>query len=210
MPTNNEIIVFSSAPIHASVPRLQVGAGETRTLIFRVFTYGDKGPTDLSGATGIALTSKPVMGSSAYPTVLADSAHPLADWANGKVAITVGPANVTNAESLLNMSLVKTNAEGHVELIARGLIEVASIPGQEVGALVFPGVPTLGTTGNRFTHVQSVASDSWEIEHNLDGYPSLILVDDVGVTLVGVVTYPDRNNILIQFVSPVTGAAHLN
>lgn len=81
----------------------------------------------------------------------------------------------------------------------------------------FPGLPDTytipqggGGTADTYVFSQSVASDSWEIQHNLGKYPSVTVVDSGGNTVVGDVQYLDRNNITIRFASPFSGNAYLN
>jgi hypothetical protein len=210
MPTNNEIAVFHGSPVPAALPRLQVGTGEVRTLIFRVYDYGGRGIKDLSGVTGIALTSKPVLSADFYPSVFAAKDNPLADWEHGKVAVEVGPANVTNAETLLAFALVQLDAAGHAEVITQGLIEVQAVPALAVGALGFPHAPTDGTTKTFFTFTQTDPLDTWTIVHNLGGIPCVVALDLANIPLVGNITYPDLNTLVITFTEPKSGTAYLN
>lgn len=61
-----------------------------------------------------------------------------------------------------------------------------------------------------FIYSQNVASTIWTIEHNLDNYPSVTVVDSGGTTVEGEITYLNRNKIRITFSSPFSGTAYLN
>lgn len=61
-----------------------------------------------------------------------------------------------------------------------------------------------------FTFQQAVASDRWEIQHNLDKFPSATIVDSAGTEVIGDLQYVDSNNIIITFSSSFTGTAYLN
>jgi len=210
MPTNNEIAIFHGAPVTAATPRLQVGTGEVRTLIFRVYDYGGRGVKDLSGVTSIAITSKPVLSPDFYPSAFAAKDHPLADWEHGKIAVEIGPGNITNAETLLSFALVQIDLSGNAEVIATGMIEVVAIPALAVGALGFPHAPNTGTTQEFFTFVQVDPLDVWTIVHNLNGIPCVSVLDNANVSVPGTIEYPDLNTLVITFTEPVAGTAYLN
>lgn len=57
---------------------------------------------------------------------------------------------------------------------------------------------------------QGIASDEWIIEHNLDKYPSVTVVDSADNTVIGYVTYDNENTITIKFNAAFKGKAYLN
>lgn len=61
-----------------------------------------------------------------------------------------------------------------------------------------------------FTFTQNTAADVWEIEHNLNRYPSVTVVDSAGSVVVGDVQYLDSNNIRCYFRGAFSGTAYLN
>ena len=61
-----------------------------------------------------------------------------------------------------------------------------------------------------FTFHQAVASNRWEIQHNLNKFPSATVVDSAGTEVIGDLQYVDSNNIIIEFSSSFTGTAYLN
>ena len=61
-----------------------------------------------------------------------------------------------------------------------------------------------------YVHTQSVTSSTWDIEHNLERFPSVEVVDSAGSVVVGGIQYVDENNITITFSAPFTGKAYLN
>ena len=61
-----------------------------------------------------------------------------------------------------------------------------------------------------FIYNQATSSDVWEIEHNLDKYPSVTVVDSGGTVVIGEIVYIDKNNIRITFTSAFSGKAYLN
>lgn len=61
-----------------------------------------------------------------------------------------------------------------------------------------------------YIHNQVVASASWLVQHNLNKYPSVSIVDSGDNVVIGDVQYIDLNNILITFTSTFSGKAYFN
>lgn len=61
-----------------------------------------------------------------------------------------------------------------------------------------------------YVHEQGIASDRWEIQHNLNREPSVTVVDTANNVVTGYVTYVDKNNILITFNAAFKGKAYIN
>lgn len=75
-----------------------------------------------------------------------------------------------------------------------------------------PGVEGEAGAGGdlSFTHPQSVASQSWSIEHNLGKHPSVTVVDSAGRVGYGTVQHIDANHLVVSFSAPFAGTAYLN
>lgn len=65
-------------------------------------------------------------------------------------------------------------------------------------------------TSKTYVHEQGVASDTWSIEHNLNKYPSVTLVDSAGTQFQGRVEYTDENNCIVYMNGATKGKAYLN
>ena len=61
-----------------------------------------------------------------------------------------------------------------------------------------------------YIHNQSTASAEWTINHNLNKYPSVTVVDSAGTICDGTVTYIDANTIVCNFNGAFSGTAYLN
>ena len=61
-----------------------------------------------------------------------------------------------------------------------------------------------------FVYTQAVSSDVWEIQHNLDKYPSITIVDSGNSVVIGEIVYIDKNNVRITFTSAFSGKAYFN
>lgn len=65
-----------------------------------------------------------------------------------------------------------------------------------------------------YTYTQSSPSDTWPasgyINHGLAKKPSVTVVDNADVVIVGDVQYIDANNVILTFSEPVQGKAYFN
>lgn len=61
-----------------------------------------------------------------------------------------------------------------------------------------------------FVFVQSSASGTWTINHNLGKKPSVTVVDSADNQVVGDVEYIDENNLTVTFCGAFSGKAYLN
>ena len=63
---------------------------------------------------------------------------------------------------------------------------------------------------SRYVHVQGSASNVWNINHNLNRTPSVMVVDSSGQVVFGNVIFIDNNNINVEFSAGFSGKAYLN
>jgi hypothetical protein len=61
-----------------------------------------------------------------------------------------------------------------------------------------------------YIHVQSIASDSWTINHPLDKFPSVTVVDSAENVVYGNVEYISKSEIIVTFSAAFGGKAYLN
>lgn len=61
-----------------------------------------------------------------------------------------------------------------------------------------------------YVHSQLSASSTWNINHNLNKYPSVSIADSAGTLVIGEVRYVDSNNVTISFNNEFAGIAYLN
>jgi len=61
-----------------------------------------------------------------------------------------------------------------------------------------------------YVHNQITASTTWNIQHNLNDYPSVTVIDSAGSVVIGEVTYNSSNDLTITFSAPFSGTAYLN
>jgi len=61
----------------------------------------------------------------------------------------------------------------------------------------------------RFVFSQGLPSSSWNVDHTLDGFPSVTVVDSAGTVVIGDVIYNSRSNLTINFSAAFSGKAYL-
>ncbi len=67
-----------------------------------------------------------------------------------------------------------------------------------------------GDGDKTFVFTQAVPSDKWIVNHGLNKYPSVTIVDTAGTVVIGNVDYVDINNVIISFSSAFAGKAYFN
>jgi len=82
--------------------------------------------------------------------------------------------------------------------------------GEPTGSTVTFANTALTRPDKFFTFVQSGASATWTIEHNLEKFPSVTVIDSANNVVYGNTTYTDENNLIINFSAPFSGKAYLN
>lgn len=120
---------------------------------------------------------------------------------NVAAEFTIGQRPTINAEFSIEESqaidtIFQINTQMTVE--GRGVIDVTPTDGVFV------------VTSTTYVHEQGIASDTWEIEHNLNKYPSVTLVDSAGTQFQGRVEYTDENNCIVYMNGATKGKAYLN
>lgn len=75
--------------------------------------------------------------------------------------------------------------------------------------LKFIGVEA-GGEDKTYVFTQATAAKTWNIEHNLNKFPSVTIVDSGNNAVIGEATYIDKNNVRINFNAAFSGNAYLN
>ena len=70
--------------------------------------------------------------------------------------------------------------------------------------------PDIITSDLHLVHVQDEPSTVWTVEHALDKYPSITIVDDNGYVIFGEIQYINMMKIIITFSEAVTGRVFCN
>jgi len=84
------------------------------------------------------------------------------------------------------------------------------VPFTEVEIIDSNSISIIGGSDLNHVHDQGVASDIWNINHNLNKFASVTVVDSAGSIVEGCVTIIDSNNVTINFSSSFSGKAFFN
>jgi hypothetical protein len=110
---------------------------------------------------------------------------------------------VTGNPNFLDLQLEAVNANGAIT--EDFFYAVAVYPG-----FVNPDIDPGSGGDKNFVYTQAVASSTWDIQHNLDKFPSVSIVNDDNTQVFGSVEYIDDNNLIITFTAPFSGKAYMN
>jgi len=61
-----------------------------------------------------------------------------------------------------------------------------------------------------FIYNQTIPSTTWEVQHGLNKFPSITVVDTADSVVVGDYTYVDNNNVILNFSAAFAGKAYFN
>ena len=92
---------------------------------------------------------------------------------------------------------------------------VGQVAGPTTGGTVTPTpsppvvVPTV-STATSFTYVRSSPATIWDIVHNLNRFPSVVVLDSSNQEVEGDLGYPSANEVTVTFSAPFAGTAYLN
>jgi hypothetical protein len=71
-----------------------------------------------------------------------------------------------------------------------------------------PGV--VDASSISYVHTQSIALDTWVINHGLNFIPGITVVDSAGTVVEGSYNYPDENTVVATFSGAFSGKAYLS
>lgn len=128
-------------------------------------------------------------------------------------------ANILGVETIINANVVKKDSiiKGNVTNTPsattehKGIIRIATleeaIEGIDNTTAITPYTLNQVTV---YVHEQGISSDTWVINHNLNKYPSITLVDTAGTQFQGRIEYIDENSCIVYMNGATKGKAYLN
>lgn len=66
------------------------------------------------------------------------------------------------------------------------------------------------TEDRNVLYTQTIASDTWTIDHNMGKFPSITVIDSGGNKVIGEEEHVDNNQVILKFNGAFTGKATLN
>ena len=100
--------------------------------------------------------------------------------------------------------LKRVNAKYVSKIVAGANITISPESGEGIVTI------SASSTDKNFVFTQGSPSNTWNINHGLDKYPSVSIVDSANNEVDGDVQYVDPNNITLTFASSFSGKAFLN
>ena len=103
-----------------------------------------------------------------------------------------------------------------LELHTTTIIEVERVTPSDITEVVVctPGPPgpvgPTGASGGHFTFVQSTPEAVWVVDHTLETFPSVTVVNYSGETVEGDVTYESNSRVVVRFSAAFSGIVYLN
>ena len=61
-----------------------------------------------------------------------------------------------------------------------------------------------------FVYNQAVPATTWTVQHGLNKFPSITVVDSAKTVVIGDYIYVDNNNVILEFSAPFAGKAYFN
>jgi hypothetical protein len=61
-----------------------------------------------------------------------------------------------------------------------------------------------------FVYDQAVPATTWTVQHGLNKFPSITVVDTGDTVVIGNYTYVDNNNVILEFSAAFAGKAYIN
>ena len=112
----------------------------------------------------------------------------------------------------MSMAFIIANDDGSSSSSTTSYTELTNKP--FINNVILEGNKTSAQLGivddKTYVHVQTTSTAVWSIQHNLNKFPSVTVVDSGGSVVVGETVYIDNNNIKITFSSAFSGKAYCN
>jgi hypothetical protein len=93
-----------------------------------------------------------------------------------------------------------------------GLIEDINVTNTETTrtiTLVANDGENISTTFNEsYIHEQLIPANQWIVNHNLNRYPKVTIVNDINVEVIADIVYTNTNQVIISFSNPFYGKAY--
>lgn len=111
-------------------------------------------------------------------------------------------------------SVVSPSLEIVANVIATGPMGPKPIKGvdyftqEDINAII-EQIEHVGVDQN-YVHNQIAAASTWNVNHNLYKFPSVMIVDSAGTVIQGEIQHIDTNNLIITFTSEFSGKAFIN
>lgn len=90
-----------------------------------------------------------------------------------------------------------------IQIVNTGTPKISVLSGESLGPSDIPALVS-------FQHTQSAASDTWTIEHNLNFFPNVTVIDSGGNMVEANITYTNNASLVVALSSAISGVAYLS
>lgn len=113
------------------------------------------------------------------------------------------------------MHNITTSSSNMVQTRLLRMIQDIKIPDEQIAREILEyfearGGSGSGPGGSFFYDRNSIVASSWIIDHNLNKYPHVTLIDDEGNTIEADIFYGSLNQVTVSFAEPQSGKAVLS
>ena len=117
----------------------------------------------------------------------------------------------TGPQGVPGGSVISGNGIPSVEIGNNGDVYIDVDTGYFYGpkSNTWPGSPFFYNYNQRYQFNQQSPLDTWTINHNLSGRPSVTVVDSAGSLIIGDIQYISNSQIVVSFTAPFSGSAYL-
>lgn len=121
-------------------------------------------------------------------------------------------ANVIENEQIIKANITQIPS---ATTERKGIIRIATLEETMQGidntlAVTPYSLKNANVSDKTFVFEQGIATDVWQIKHDLNKFPSVTLVDSAGTQFQGRVEYIDENNCIVYMNGATKGKAYLN
>lgn len=102
-----------------------------------------------------------------------------------------------------------TDLQNNLDTLSNG-ITAEEEARQEADGVLQEQIDVIAVKSNGYIHEQGVASAEWTVQHNLDKYPSVTVVDSAENEIVADIEYLDKNTVRITMTGASKGRAYFN
>jgi hypothetical protein len=110
--------------------------------------------------------------------------------------------NIIEPSDAINVNVTEVGNEVTTNLVSKDI---------SVDVILTGGIVQISGSGDKnFVFNQSSASSTWTINHTLDKFPAVEVVNSANTIVIGDITYNSTSQITITFTAAFSGKAYLN
>jgi hypothetical protein len=110
--------------------------------------------------------------------------------------------NIIEPSDAINVNVTEVGNEVTTNVVSKDI---------SVDVILTGGIVQISGSGDKnFVFNQSSASSTWTINHTLDKFPAVEVVNSANTIVIGDITYNSTSQITITFTAAFSGKAYLN